>query len=979
MEGQTNSSLGQESSQIQINKSLEELEMHGDFIRRHIGPGEVQIKLMLDELELDSLDDLIAQAVPPSIMMEGSIELNESKNERETITYLREMRARNKIFVSMIGMGYYGTVMPSVIKRNVLENPGWYTAYTPYQAEVSQGRLEALLNFQQMVTDLTGMELANASLLDEATAAAEAMMMLHRISKSSSNAFFVSQECHPQTIAVVQTRAKSLGLDIILGNASQELTQIDCFGALLQYPGTSGLVEDIRLIIEQAHAQQTLVAVASDLLSLALLKPPGEMGADAVLGNSQRFGVPLGYGGPHAAFFAMRESHKRYIPGRLIGVSKDSLGQPALRMALQTREQHIRREKATSNICTSQVLLAVIAAFYAIYHGPEGIRTIANRVHRMTLILVEGLRQLGYEVVTQSFFDTVTVKISGQARRIAAKARESHINLRVVDADHLGISFDETTRRRDLEQLWNVFKSDASTRLNISDLDHSAKECIPSNCSRTSEYLTHPVFQRYQSETEMLRYLHRLQNKDLALDRTMIPLGSCTMKLNATTEMFPISYWQFSTIHPFVPLEQAQGYQQLFDELETMLCACTGFDAISLQPNAGSQGEYTGLLVIRKYHESRGEHHRNVCLIPSSAHGTNPASAVMAGLKVVVVDCEEQGDISIEDLRRKAEQHRNELAALMITYPSTHGVFEETFIEICEIIHELGGQVYLDGANLNALLGISQPGMCGADVAHINLHKTFCIPHGGGGPGMGPIGVGQHLAPYLPDHPVVEGVNPAAAEDSTIGAVSAAPWGSAGILPISWAYISMMGSEGLRRATQIAVLNANYIAKRLEEYYSVLFRGRNNMVAHECIIDIRPLKESCGVIADDIAKRLIDYGFHAPTISWPVPETFMIEPTESESKLEIDRFCDAMIAIRKEIAEIESGEADPQDNLLKNAPHTHKMWSEQEWTKSYSIQRAFFPIATLAEDKYWPPVARVDNAYGDRNLNCACPLPRDYR
>ena len=962
----------------QNRKSLADLEMHGDFVRRHIGPSQIEVEYMLKELGLESLDDLVEKAVPPSIMMEGDLNLPHPKNERETVTYLREMRSRNKIFVTMIGMGYYGTVMPSVIKRNVLENPGWYTSYTPYQAEVSQGRLEALLNFQQMIIDLTGMEFANASLLDEATAAAEAMMMMHRAKSSSCNSFFIHKDCHPQIISVVQTRTKSLGIELIIGDPVKDLTNQEFFGVLLQYPGSSGEILDIEEIIKQAHAQKALAAVAVDILSLVLLKPPGEMGADVVVGSTQRFGVPLGYGGPHAAFFATRDKYKRQIPGRIIGVSKDSLGNLAYRMALQTREQHIRREKATSNICTAQVLLAVISAFYAIYHGPEGLRTIADRVHRMTLILVEGLRQLGFKVTTSTFFDTITVRIRGQARRIAAKARESHINLRVVDANHLGISFDETTRRQDLKTLWNVFKTDATNQLNIKGLDRTVNECIPTDWLRTSKILAHPVYQRFHSETEMLRYLRRLQSKDIALDRSMIPLGSCTMKLNATTEMFPITYWQFSTIHPFAPLDQTQGYLQLFDELETMLCECTGFDAISLQPNAGSQGEYTGLLVIRKFHEENNEGHRNICLIPSSAHGTNPASAVLAGMNVVVVDCEKQGDISIEDLRMKARQHSENLAALMITYPSTHGVFEETFVEICEIIHNHGGQVYLDGANLNALLGICQPGTCGADVAHINLHKTFCIPHGGGGPGMGPIGVRQHLAPYLPDHPVVQGVNPAADNDTSIGAVSAAPWGSAGILPISWAYISMMGDVGLRRATEVAVLNANYIAKRLDEYYPVLYRGRNNMVAHECIIDLRPIRESSGVTADDIAKRLIDYGFHAPTISWPVPETFMIEPTESESKQELDRFCDALIAIRKEIAEIEAGDADSIDNVLKNAPHTHQMWSTQTWTRPYSMQRAFFPVPGLTEDKYWPPVARIDNAYGDRNLVCTCPSVEEH-
>lgn len=974
-----NTGAKEASAQRDTRPSLTDLEMHGDFVRRHIGPSPEEISLMLNVLGLNSLDDLIEKAVPPSIRMQENLNLPHAKSEREAITHLRAMRSRNNIFVSMIGMGYHGTVMPSVIKRNVLENPGWYTAYTPYQAEVSQGRLEALLNFQQMIIDLTGMDLANASLLDEATSAAEAMMMLDRVKTTSCNKYFVSHDCHPQTIAVIQTRAQSLGIELVIGDPHKELTEQECFGVFLQYPGSSGAINDIESIIEQAHAQQSLVAVTADILSLVLLKPPGEMGADVVVGTTQRFGVPLGYGGPHAAFFATRESYKRHIPGRIIGVSKDSLGNLAYRMALQTREQHIRREKATSNICTSQVLLAVIAAFYAIYHGPRGLRTIANRVHRMTLILVEGLKRLGFEVTTTCFFDTVTVKITGQARRIAAKARESHINLRVIDADHLGITFDETTQRCDLKMLWNVFKTDASKQLHIKDIDKSADECIPIRWLRDNEILTHPVFNRYHSETEMLRYVRRLQCKDIALDRSMIPLGSCTMKLNATTEMFPITYWQFSTIHPFAPLDQTQGYLQLFDELETMLCECTGFDAISLQPNAGSQGEYTGLLVIRKYHEVRGEKHRNVCLIPSSAHGTNPASAVMAGFKVVVVECEKEGDISLKDLRNKVVQYSENLAALMITYPSTHGVYEETFVEICDIIHDNGAQVYLDGANLNALLGICQPGKCGADVAHINLHKTFCIPHGGGGPGMGPIGVRQHLAAYLPDHPVVKGVNPAAEDSTSIGTVSAAPWGSAGILPISWAYISMMGDHGLRQATQVAVLNANYIAKRLGEHYPVVYRGRSNLVAHECIIDLRPIKESCAITADDIAKRLIDYGFHAPTVSWPVPETFMIEPTESESKCELDRFCDALIAIRNEIADIESGKSDAIDNVLKNAPHSHTMWSNQTWSKSYSIQNAFFPINEISKDKYWPPVGRIDNVYGDRNLICSCPSLEDYK
>ena len=960
-------------------RTLEDLEMRGDFIRRHIGPGEQQISEMLETLGLESLDALIDKAVPASILSEAPLDLGEAKSERATLSYLRQMADRNQVFISMIGMGYYGTVTPKVILRNVLENPGWYTAYTPYQAEVSQGRLEALLNYQQMVMDLTGMELANASLLDEATAAAEAMAMAARVSKSKSRSFFVGRDCHPQTLAVVRTRARSLGFEIIVGDPSSDLEGHEVFGILLQYPGSSGEVRDIRAVVEQAHGQGALVTVASDLLSLLLLKPPGELGADIVVGNSQRFGVPMGYGGPHAAFFATREAYKRSAPGRLIGVSLDAQGRPALRMALQTREQHIRREKATSNICTAQVLLAVIAALYAVYHGPDGLRMIAGRVHRMTQILAEGLRRLGFDVETVAFFDTVRVRVPGQAARIAARAREARINLRIFDADHLGISFDETTKRENLQTLWRVFATKAEQQLDVDALDAEVEECIPEALRRTSEVLGHPVFQLYHAETEMLRYLRWLAAKDLALDRAMIPLGSCTMKLNATTEMIPITWRQFSAMHPFVPLEQAQGYQQLFEELEEMLGEVTGFDAVSLQPNAGSQGEYSGLLVIRKYLESRGEGHRDICLIPASAHGTNPASATMAGLKVVVVACDDHGNVDVADLKAKAAQHADRLAALMITYPSTHGVFEEAIREICEVIHGHGGQVYLDGANLNALLGVCQPGRIGADVSHINLHKTFCIPHGGGGPGMGPIGVLEHLAPFLPDHPVVGGVNPAAGSAETIGTIAAAPWGSASILPISWAYIAMMGGPGLRRATQLAILNANYIAHRLAPHYPVLYTGKNGMVAHECIIDLRPLKEACEITVDDVAKRLVDYGFHAPTMSFPVPDTLMIEPTESEAKRELDRFCDAMIRIRREAAEVESGAADPNDNLLRNAPHTHHLLIDGTWSKPYSKEQAFFPLPGLREDKYWPPVGRVDNVYGDRHLVCSCPPMDAYQ
>ncbi len=960
-------------------RTLADYEMRGDFVRRHIGPGEEQIADMLSALGLNSLDALVEKAVPKSIVDETPLDLPPSKSERATLSYLREMSERNRVVVSMIGMGYYGTVMPKVILRNVMENPGWYTAYTPYQAEVSQGRLEVLLNFQQMVMDLTGLDLANASLLDEATAAAEAMAMTHRLTKNKGETFFVAEDCHPQTIAVVETRAHSLGFEVVVGDPFADLDGREVFGVLLQYPASSGAVHDYRKLVEQVHGQGGLVVVASDLLALCLLTPPGEWGADIVVGSAQRFGVPMGYGGPHAAFFATREAYKRTTPGRIIGVSVDSQGRPALRMALQTREQHIRREKATSNICTSQVLLAVIAALYAIYHGPDGLRMIAGRVHRMTQILAEGLTRLGYEVENEAFFDTITVRAQGQAARIAAKAREAGINLRFVDANRLGISFDETTKRGNLQALWRVFATKADRILEIDGLDAEVEEVIPKPLRRTSDFLEHRVFQLYHAETEMLRYLRWLAAKDVALDRSMIPLGSCTMKLNATTEMIPVTWRQFSAMHPFAPLDQAQGYQQLAEELEEMLCEVTGFDAISFQPNAGSQGEYTGLLVIRKYHESRGEGHRDVCLIPASAHGTNPASAQMAGLKVVVVACDEQGNVDVDDLKAKLAEHADKLAALMITYPSTHGVYEESFVEICELVHDHGGQVYLDGANLNALLGICRPGKIGADVAHLNLHKTFCIPHGGGGPGMGPIGVGWHLASFLPDHPVVEGVNPAAGPEGTVGTVSAAPLGSASILPISWAYITMMGAAGLKKATQLAVLNANYIAHRLAPHYPVLYTGANGLVAHECIIDLRPLKESSGITVEDVAKRLVDYGFHAPTMSFPVAETLMIEPTESEAKRELDRFCDAMIRIRQEIADVEASKSDPEDNLLVNAPHTHHLLLKGDWTKPYSKEQAFFPLATLREDKYWPPVGRVDNVYGDRHLVCSCPPMEAYQ
>ncbi len=952
-------------------KSLSDLEMSGDFIRRHIGPNRAQIEAMLAALDLASLEELVARAVPHSIVSETPLSMSETISEREVIADLRQMSRRNQILVSMIGMGYYDTILPEVIKRNVLENPGWYTAYTPYQAEISQGRLEALLNFQQMVTDLTAMEIANASVLDEATAVAEAMAMARRVSQAQTNCFFVDAACHPQTIAVLRTRARYFGFDLVIDDPVTALAQTACFGVVLQYPGSGGAIRDIATDIASAHAHGAITTVAADLLSLCVLKPPGEMDADIVVGSAQRFGVPMGYGGPHAAFFAAREKFVRSMPGRIIGVSVDSRGKPALRMALQTREQHIRRERATSNICTAQVLLAVIAGFYAVYHGPRGLRLIAERVHRLTQIFCAGLEQLGFELATTIYFDTVTILTPNRARWFAAKAREQGINLRVVDVDALGVSFDETTTREHVETLWQVF-GQRRAACSIDAIDADLDECIPPALLRTSAFLSHPVFERYHCETEMMRYMRRLARNDIALDRAMIPLGSCTMKLNAATELQALSYRGFNALHPFVPLDQAQGYRQLIEELEEMLCDLTGFAAFSLQPNAGSQGEYAGLLTIRKYHQTRGEGARDVCLIPASAHGTNPASAAMAGLRVVVVACDDDGNIDADDLDAKAAAHRDQLAALMVTYPSTHGVFEASIRQVCALIHAHGGQVYMDGANLNALVGIGRPAAYGADVMHVNLHKTFAIPHGGGGPGMGPIGVREHLVRFLPDHPIVGGVNPAAHEDGTIGTISAAPWGSASILTISWAYISMMGSHGLRRATLVAILAANYIAHRLEHHYPILYVGQNGMVAHECIIDLRALKTASGVTVDDVAKRLIDYGFHAPTMSFPVAGTLMIEPTESENKREIDRFCDAMIAIRSEIHAIETGAIDRRDNPLKNAPHTHDMLLDQEWKHPYSKRDAFFPTAGAAADKYWPPVSRIDNARGDRHLSCNC-------
>lgn len=955
-------------------RSLVELEQHDAFVQRHIGPDARQQQSMLQTLGLAALDQLIDQAVPQGIRMSGALELAPPRSEPEVLSYLKAVAGRNQLFTSCIGMGYYDTILPPVILRNVLENPGWYTAYTPYQPEISQGRLEALLNFQQMTLDLTGMQLANASLLDEATAAAEAMTLARRVAKSKSNSFFIDEDCHPQTISVVRTRAEAFGFELVIADVS-ELGEHQVFGALFQYTTTWGEVRDLQPLIEQVQAQQGLACVAADPLSLVLLTPPGELGADVVLGSSQRFGVPMGYGGPHAAFFATRDEYKRAMPGRIIGVSVDSRGKRALRMALQTREQHIRREKANSNICTAQVLLANIASFYAVYHGPEGLRRIAERVHRLTAILALGLERCGIARSNQHFFDTLTLKVPGQAKVIVERARRQNINLRLIDADQLGLSLDETTSAQTLEALLQCFAGDAHGQ-NIEALDlavRGTESGIPSVLRRQTALLTHPVFNLHHSESAMLRYIKSLENKDLALNHAMIPLGSCTMKLNATSEMIPITWPEFARMHPFAPQAQATGYRQMIDELESMLRAITGFDAICMQPNSGAQGEYAGLLAIRRYHEANGDEHRDVCLIPTSAHGTNPASAQMAGMRVVLVACDEQGNVNVEDLRSKAAAHASDLSCLMITYPSTHGVYEEGIREICDIVHQHGGQVYMDGANLNALVGLARPADFGADVSHMNLHKTFCIPHGGGGPGMGPIGVKAHLAPHVANHIVVPLDGPYPEND----AVSAAPWGSASILPISWSYIALMGASGLRRATEVAILNANYIARRLGHAYPVLYSGRNGWVAHECIIDIRPLKGSSGITEEDIAKRLMDFGFHAPTMSFPVAGTLMIEPTESESLEELDRFIDAMLTIRKEIEQVEQGNWDAEDNPLRQAPHSVADITG-DWQRSYSREQAVFPLEWIRANKFWPSVNRIDNVYGDRNLFCACPPLEDY-
>ncbi len=939
------------------------------FVRRHVGPDEGQVRQMLSVLGYDSVDALIDATVPASIRLGRPLALGPERSEYELLRELRELAGRNKVFRSYLGMGYHDCIVPPVIQRNILENPGWYTQYTPYQAEIAQGRLEALLNFQTMVVDLTGLPIANASLLDEGTAAAEAMAMAYGIAgKESRNTFFVSELCHPQTVDVVRTRAAARGIDVVVGRHEElDLSSGPVFGVLLQYPATDGRVVDYRAFAESARAAGAVVTVAADLLSLALLAPPGEWGADVVVGTTQRFGVPLGFGGPHAAFFACREEHKRQIPGRIIGVSQDAQGGNALRMALQTREQHIRREKATSNICTAQVLLAVMAGMYAVYHGPEGIRAIAERVHMLARTLAAGARRLGYTLVHEHFFDTVRIDVGTRAESIMAGARDRGMNLRLMHDGTIAIALDETTGAGDLADLFAALARGSTPSFTVQDAAGEAGEPVfPEGLERTTPYLTHPVFRSYHSETEMLRYIRRLESRDLSLTHSMIPLGSCTMKLNATVEMFPVSWPEFSRMHPFAPREQTAGYRELFRQLEADLAEITGFTAVSLQPNAGSQGEYAGLLVIRAYHESRGEGHRDVCLIPGSAHGTNPASAVMAGMKVVVVGTDARGNVDVADLKKKAEQHADRLAALMITYPSTHGVFEESIREICEVVHGHGGQVYMDGANMNAQVGLCRPGDFGADVCHLNLHKTFCIPHGGGGPGMGPIGVAEHLAPFLPGHPVIH------VGQGGHGAVSAAPWGSPSILPISYVYIHLMGAAGLTHATRVAILNANYVARRLEEHYPVLYRGTNGTVAHECIVDLRQLK-AFGIEVEDVAKRLMDYGFHAPTVSFPVAGTMMIEPTESEALPELDRFCEAMIAIREEIREVELGIMDRQDNPLRNAPHTMAAVMADDWSHPYSRERAAFPAEWVRERKFWPSVGRVNNAYGDRNLICACP------
>jgi glycine dehydrogenase len=961
---------------MQMLDTLAALERHDAFIGRHIGPDADEQAAMLAALGLRSLEELTDKAVPSAIRADVPLDLPAARSEADVLAELAELAGQNRADVkSLIGLGYYGTHTPPVILRNVLENPGWYTSYTPYQAEISQGRLEALLNFQTVVTELTGLEIANASLLDEATAAAEAMALSLHAHKGKSRLFLVSDDCHPQTIAVVSTRARPLGVEVrvVKSDAVAAVCAERPFGVLVQYPASDGAVRDPAPVIAAAKAAGALAVVASDLLALCLLKPPGAMGADVVVGSSQRFGVPLGFGGPHAAFFATTDDFKRQMPGRLVGVSVDVSGAPALRLALQTREQHIRREKATSNICTAQVLLAVMAGFYAVWHGPEGLRTIARRCNLLARLLGDAARKLGLAPRHETFFDTVALECGPKADTVMSAALSHGFNLRRLDATGVAIAMNETVTRTDLEKLIAAL-ADASGKASPALATLAAPESIPAGLARAGEFLTQEVFHRYHPEHEMLRYLRRLQEKDIALDRSMIPLGSCTMKLNATAEMIPISYPGFARIHPFAPAEQTRGYQTLIRRLESWLCTITGFHAVSLQPNAGSAGEYAGLLAIRAWHASRNESHRDVCLIPTSAHGTNPASAAMAGLRVVAVACDRNGNIDVADLRAKAAQHAANLAALMVTYPSTHGVFETAIRDICAIVHQHGGQVYMDGANLNAQVGLTSPGRIGADVCHLNLHKTFCIPHGGGGPGVGPIGVAAHLAPFLPNHPL----QPAAGPATGVGPISAAPWGSAGILPISYAFIALMGGQGLTRASQVAILNANYVARRLEPHYPVLYKGANGLVAHECIVDCRGFQASTGVTVEDIAKRLQDFGYHAPTMSFPVAGTLMIEPTESESKTELDRFCAAMIAIREEIRAVEQGKLPRDDNPLKNAPHTAAELAAEQWTHPYSRQQAALPLPWVAAAKYWPPVKRVDNVYGDRNLVCTCGTVESY-
>ena len=946
------------------------MENFNSFALRHIGLSQADIENLLDQLGYKDLEEFSKSVLPENIFIEQKLELNDAMSEEDALKAIKEISKENSVYRSFIGQGYYGTVMPKVILRNVFENPGWYTSYTPYQAEISQGRLEALINFQTMVGDLTGFEIANASLLDEATAAAESMTLAQRVGKSKSQKFFIDQNCYPQTISVIAARAKPIGIEVIVGDPQKliDLTEETYFGALLQYPGNDGAITDFSQEIKSVHENNGLVIMATDLLALTMLKSPGELGADIAIGSSQRFGVPLGFGGPHAAFIATKEQYKRSLPGRLIGASIDADGRTAYRLALQTREQHIRREKATSNICTAQALLAIMAGFYAAYHGPEGLKQIAQSVHSKAISLAKGINGLGYKLRSSNFFDTVTIHTESQTKEIFLAAQKQMMNIRMLDESHISISLDETTSDQEVQNISKLFKGIAKKEEIVSIYD------LPIDILRSSEYLTHPVFHLYRTETEMLRYIRKLCDKDIALDRAMIPLGSCTMKLNAASEMIPVGWEEFSNIHPYTPEDQVAGYKTLIEDLEIKLSEITGYAAVSLQPNAGSQGEYAGLLAIDAFHRSNGDQQRKICLIPESAHGTNPASAQMAGMRVVPISCDKKGNIDIENLKEKAAQHSNELAAIMITYPSTHGVFETTVAEVCKIIHDHGGKVYIDGANLNAMVGLCKPGEFGGDVSHLNLHKTFCIPHGGGGPGVGPIGVVEDLAPHLPSDPLAYKQT-----SKNVGPVSATNFGSASILPISWMYIQMMGASGLRKATQVAILSANYIAQKLSSHYKILYTGKNGLIAHECILDIRPLKELCGVEVDDIAKRLIDYGFHAPTMSFPVPGTLMIEPTESESLMELDRFIEAMISIRNEINQVEEGAYSIEDSPLRNAPHCAEKLTNDDWQYKYSRSLAAYPVELKGRNKYWPPIGRVDNVYGDKNLMCSCPSMSDYQ